>query len=110
MGITIFKFVIWVGILSDICSEIMFYSSANASPLNKISDRISDDNTSPEDKFEYGYPLSLAFSDVLSFICSPTLKNWGVYWFRLVRMCVCMYICMYGASRYYLETLCMDSS
>ena len=39
MGITIFKFVIWGGISSDIRSEIMFYGSA----LNKISDRISDD-------------------------------------------------------------------
>ena len=31
----------------------------------------------------------------------PTLKEWGTYWFRLVRMCVCvcvcvcMYVCMY---------------
>ena len=25
-------------------------------------------------------------------------------------MYVCMYVCMYGASRYRLETLCMDSS
>ena len=32
MGITIFKFVIWGGISSDIRSEIMFYGSANASP------------------------------------------------------------------------------
>ena len=43
IGITIFKFVIWGGISSDIRSEIMFYGSANASPKNKISDRISDD-------------------------------------------------------------------
>ena len=43
MGTTIFQFVIWGGISSDIRSEIMFYGSANASPYNKISDRISDD-------------------------------------------------------------------
>ena len=35
----------------------------------------------------------------------PTLKKWGAYWFRLVRM----YVSMYRASRY-LETSCMDSS
>ena len=32
MGITIFKFVIWGGVSSDIRSEIMFYGSANTSP------------------------------------------------------------------------------
>ena len=32
MGITIFQFVIWGGISSDIRSEIMFYDSADASP------------------------------------------------------------------------------
>ena len=32
MGITIFPFVIWGGISSDIRSEIMFYGSADASP------------------------------------------------------------------------------
>ena len=36
----------------------------------------------------------------------PTLKEWGTYWFRLVRVCVCT--C--GVSRYRLETSCMDSS
>ena len=41
-----------------------------------------------------------------SFIMPPTLKKWGTYWFRLVRMYVCMYLC----SRYRLETSCMDSS
>ena len=38
----------------------------------------------------------------------PTLKKWGTYWFRFVRVCVCMYVCMYvcvyGAWRYRLET------
>ena len=38
----------------------------------------------------------------------------GAYWFRLVRMYVCMYVrmyvCMYSCSRYRLETSCMDSS
>ena len=32
MGITIFQFVIWGGISSDIRSEIMFYGCADASP------------------------------------------------------------------------------
>ena len=32
----------------------------------------------------------------------PTLKKW------FVRVCVC--VCMYGGSRYHLETSCMDSS
>ena len=32
MGITIFQFVIWGGISSDIRSEIMFYGSTDASP------------------------------------------------------------------------------
>ena len=42
----------------------------------------------------------------------PTLKKWGAYWFRLVRMYVCIrtYVCMYSCSRYRLETSCMDSS
>ena len=34
MGITVFKIFIWGGILSDILSEITFYRSAYASPLN----------------------------------------------------------------------------
>ena len=38
----------------------------------------------------------------------PTLKKWGTYWFRLVRVCV--FVCVYGASGYRLETSCMDSS
>ena len=25
----------------------------------------------------------------------PTLKKWGTYWFRLVRMYVCMYVCIH---------------
>ena len=40
----------------------------------------------------------------------PTLKKWGTYWFGLVCVCVCMYVCVYGAWRYRLETSCMDSS
>ena len=42
----------------------------------------------------------------------PTLKKWGggAYWFRLVRMYVRTYVCMYSCSRYRLETSCMDSS
>ena len=40
----------------------------------------------------------------------PTLKKWGTYWFRLVRMYVCVCVCMYSCSRYRLETSCMDSS
>ena len=39
-------------------------------------------------------------------IFPPTLKKWETYWFRLVRVCVCMY----GGSRYRLETSCIDSS
>ena len=37
---TIFKFFIWGGILSDIRSEILFYSDASAELLNMISHRI----------------------------------------------------------------------
>ena len=37
----------------------------------------------------------------------PTLKKWGHIGFGLS---VCMYACMYGSSRYRLETSCMDSS
>ena len=40
MGITIFKIFIWGGISSDIRSEITFYGSAYASPLNLLSNRI----------------------------------------------------------------------
>ena len=40
----------------------------------------------------------------------PTLKKWGAYWFRLVRMYVRTYVCMYSCSRYRLEASCMDSS
>ena len=43
-----------------------------------------------------------------------TLKKWGTYWFRLVRVCVCVGGGGGGggggASRYRLETSCMDSS
>ena len=42
-GISVFKFVIWGGISSDIPSEILFYGDALAEPLNIISERISDD-------------------------------------------------------------------
>ena len=38
----------------------------------------------------------------------PTLKKWGTYWLRLVRVCVCGG--GGGASRYRLETSCMHSS
>ena len=38
--ITVFKIFIWVGILSDQRSEILFYRDALAEPLNMISDRI----------------------------------------------------------------------
>ena len=38
----------------------------------------------------------------------PSLKKWGTYWFWLVRVCVCGG--GGGASRYRLETSCMDSS
>ena len=51
--ITILKFFIWVGILSYIWLEIMFYGSADMSPFNKISDRIPTAN----EKFEHSYPL-----------------------------------------------------
>ena len=37
----------------------------------------------------------------------PTLKKWGHIGFGLS---ICMYVCMYGASRYHLESSCMDSS
>ena len=37
---------------------------------------------------------------------APNFEKVGTYWFRLVRM----YVRMYGASRYCLETSCMDSS
>ena len=56
----------------------------------------------------------------------PTMKKRGAYSFLSVClsvciyvcifgwmdgwMYVCMYVCMYGASRYRLETSCMDSS
>ena len=45
MGITIFKIFTWGGVhvWSDIRLEITFYVSAHASPLNLISDHISDD-------------------------------------------------------------------
>ena len=37
---------------------------------------------------------------------APNFEKVGTYWFRLVRM----YVCMYSCSRYRLETSCMDSS
>ena len=40
------------------------------------------------------------------FFMPPTLKKWGTYWFQLVRV----YVCVYGAWIYRLETSCMDSS
>ena len=33
-----------------------------------------------------------------SVVMPPTLKKWGTYWFRLVRM----YVCTYSCSRYRL--------
>ena len=50
MGITIFKFVIWGGISSDIRSE-MFYGDASFSTVYPTI-------TSPNDKVEYSYPLN----------------------------------------------------
>ena len=47
----------------------------------------------------------------LGWVCNfyaPNFEKVGTYWFRLVRMYV--YVCMYGGSRYGLETSCMDSS
>ena len=41
-----------------------------------------------------------------TFIMPPTLKKWGHIGFGLF---VCMYVCMYGASRYCLKTSCIDS-
>ena len=38
---------------------------------------------------------------------APNFEKVGTYWFLLVRMYVCM--CMYGGSRYGLETSRMDS-
>ena len=35
-------------------------------------------------------------------------RTYNNYWFRLVPVCVC--VCTYGATRYRLETSCMDSS
>ena len=57
MGITILKIFIWGGILSDIRTEIMFYCSPgvavklNFRPYNRRY-------TSPNENFEYSYPLS----------------------------------------------------
>ena len=56
MGITIFKIVIWGGILSDIRSEIMFYGSAKLNFGPYIQEY-----TSPNENFEYSYPLSDEF-------------------------------------------------
>ena len=39
---------------------------------------------------------------------APNFEKVGTYWFRLVRVCVC--VCVYSCSRYRLETSCMDSS
>ena len=36
----------------------------------------------------HGYP----------FFMPPTLKKWGTYWFRLVRLCVCVYVFMFEIS------------
>ena len=47
-----------------------------------------------------------AGQDASMVIMPQTLKKWGTYWFRLVRVCACMY----GATRSRLETSCMDSS
>ena len=39
----------------------------------------------------------------------PTLKKWGHFGFDL-SVCGCVCVCLYGGSRYRLETSCMDSS
>ena len=40
---------------------------------------------------------STAISDgKCRFFMPPTLKKWGTYWFRLVRMYVCVCVCMYS--------------
>ena len=64
MGITVFKFVIWGGISSDIRSEILFYG-----------DRIYDDIPPQMKKNEYGYPHSnvlLTFTHRKQFILCKT--------------------------------------
>ena len=42
----------------------------------------------------YIFMCFLLFFCVL-FVMPPTLKKWGAYWFRLVRMYVRTYVCMY---------------
>ena len=32
--------------------------------------------------------------NIFSLYMPPTLKKWGTYWFWLVRVCVCLYVCM----------------
>ena len=61
-GITVFKFVIWGGISSDIRSEILFYSIAVKHDFRTYIRRY----TYPNDKLEYGYP----HSNVLFKICT----------------------------------------
>ena len=56
MGITIFKIFIWGGILSYIRWEIMF--SADASPYKQNFRPYIRGYTSPNEKFEYSYPLN----------------------------------------------------
>ena len=43
MGITAFKIVIWGGKSAVLRSQITFYGSADASPLNEISDHKTAD-------------------------------------------------------------------
>ena len=54
-----------------------------------------------------GVPQGSVLGPVL--FMPPTLKKWGTYWFRLVRVCVCVWGGG-GSWRYRLETSCMDSA
>ena len=58
MGIAIFTIFIWGGISSDIRSEVTFYGSAYASPLNYFFPTVYPTIYLPNEKFEYSYPLS----------------------------------------------------
>ena len=64
---TVFKFIIWRGISSNLRMEIYFYGEARVEPYYVFSECLFiRPYTSPNENFEYGYPHDNALPTILS--------------------------------------------
>ena len=78
MGKAIYKIFILGSILSDIRSEITFYGSAGASRKTKFPTVYPTIYTSPNENFDYSYPLSGSISLGLNYCKSQTRSQLNI--------------------------------